>query len=209
MVTGQGLWPFYAPLYAGEGSITGWLAFATSGDISGQLTWIKPAQPAAQYYRAGFTNCTGAIGSVYQCTNGVPVLGFTDGQLTLAGGNLPGNYTEEIELGEQNQGTDSTAGMPVFTVSVSSGLWTGSVMDPQTGNPVSVKGIVLQNQQLGAGFFLGTGQSGQALLVAAPRGNNPPVDSQNPNGDSVVRKSQPSSPERIGSSSPATQRGHI
>ena len=78
-VTGQGEWPFYAPLYAGAGSIIGWLAFETNGDIGGQLNWVKPALPTGRYYCAGFTNSTGAIGSVYRATNGLPVLGFTPG----------------------------------------------------------------------------------------------------------------------------------
>jgi len=168
VVTGEGLWPFYAPLYAGKGSIIGWLAFATNGDISGQLNWIKPAQPAAKYYRAGFTNSTEAIGSAYRFTNGVPVLGFTDGQLTLAGGNLPGNFTHQIEFGGQNQILDLTDSKPAFTVAASTGLLTGSVVDPQTGKAVTVKGIILQNQEVGAGFFLGTNQSGQVLLAAGP-----------------------------------------
>jgi hypothetical protein len=73
MVTDRGRWPFYAPLYAGTGSIIGWLGLATNGDISGQLNWIKPAQPAAEYYRAGFTNSTEAVGSVCRFTKANPV----------------------------------------------------------------------------------------------------------------------------------------
>jgi hypothetical protein len=41
-------------------------------------------------------------------------------------------------------------------------------VDPQTGKPVAVKGIVLQNQQIAAGYFLGTSQSGQAVISPAP-----------------------------------------
>jgi hypothetical protein len=168
MITGQGLWPFYAPLYGGKGSVIGWLAFDTDGGISGQLDWIKPAQPGARYYSAGFTNCTEAIGSAYRPVNGAPALGFSSGQLTLAGGNLPGSFTEQIEFGEQNQSTKLEQSNTAFTVAASSGVLTGRVVDPQTGQSVAVKGIVLQNQQIAAGFFLGTSQSGQAVITAGP-----------------------------------------
>ena len=167
-ITGPGLWPFYAPLYAGRGSVIGWLAFDTNGDISGRLNWIKPVQPGARYYRGGFTNCATAIGSAYSYTNGAPVLGFSSGEVLLAGGNLPANFAEPIEIGGQNQKADLAQNKPAFTVSPSSGVLTGSVVDPQTGKPVAVKGIVLQNQQIAAGYFLGTSQSGQAVISPAP-----------------------------------------
>jgi hypothetical protein len=47
-------------------------------------------------------------------------------------------------------------------------LFHGSVINPETGKPITVNGIVLQNQNFGAGFFLGTNQSGSVLLSPAP-----------------------------------------
>jgi hypothetical protein len=55
-----------------------------------------------------------------------------------------------------------------LTVRTSSGLFHGSVINPETGKPITVNGIVLQNQNFGAGFFLGTNQSGSVLLSPAP-----------------------------------------
>ena len=138
-VTSQGQWPFYAPLYAGKGSILGWLTFATNGDIGGQLQWVKSAQPTAPYYRAGFTNSTVAVGSVYRFTSGQPVLGFTRGQVSLAGGNLPQNFTHLVVFGTQNQVTDLTVNKLAFTLTTSSGLFTGSVFNPLTGKSMPVK----------------------------------------------------------------------
>ena len=99
MLGGQGQWPFFVPLYSGKGSILGWLTFsnAPDSDISGLLNWIKPAQPAARLYPAGFTNVTGAIGSAYQFTSGVPVLDFSAGQLSLTNGNLQ-SFTNQFVL---------------------------------------------------------------------------------------------------------------
>ena len=168
MITGSGQWPFYASLYGGKGSLLGWLAFATNGDISGQLQWIKEAQPTAKYYPAGFTNRTEAAGSVYRYSSNAPVPGFASGQVSLTGGNLPESLTHQIEIGAQDQITDMTANKPAFTLTASSGLLSGSVLDEQTGKAVSVKMMVLQNQRGAAGFFLGSSQSGQALLTPAP-----------------------------------------
>jgi hypothetical protein len=167
-VTGQTQWPMYASLYAGKGAILGWLAFTPEGEISGQLIWVKPSHAAGKYYPAGFTNRTEAIGSVYRLTNSEPVLGFAQAQVSLAGGNLSASITQQIGLGTQSQIVDSTDNKPAFTLTASTGLLTGWVAGPLTGEPIFVKCIVLQKQQLGAGFFLGTTQSGRALLAPAP-----------------------------------------
>jgi len=167
-VTSQGQWPFYAPLYAGKGSIIGWLTFGTNGDISGQVQWVKPAQPTTPYYRAGFTNTTGAVGSVYRLTNNQPVLGFTYGQVFLARGNLPASFTDQIEFGNQNQIVDLTDKKPALSLTTSTGLLTGSIVDSLTGKLISVKLVVLQNQQVAAGFFLGSSQSGKVILSPVP-----------------------------------------
>jgi len=168
VITGAGQWPFYASLYGGKGSLIGWLAFATNGDLSGQLQWIKEAQPTAKYYPAGFTNRTDAAGSVYRCSNNAPVLGFTNGQVSLTGGNLLESLTHQIAIGAQDQITDLTANKAAFTLTASSGLFSGSVLDEQSGQLVPVKMIVLQNQRAAAGFFLGSSQSGRAILTPAP-----------------------------------------
>jgi hypothetical protein len=65
-MSGQGLWPLYVSLYAGKGSIPGWLSFTNKGDISGQIDWFKLPQATAKLYPGGFTNSTEAIGSVSQ-----------------------------------------------------------------------------------------------------------------------------------------------
>lgn len=130
------------------------------------LNWIKPAQPGATLYPAGFTNVTGAIGSAYQFTSGVPVLDFSAGQLSLTNGNL--SFTNQIVLGANNIVTNLSANHLTLRLAASSGLFTGSVVNPATGSPISISGIVLQKDNFGAGFFLGTNQSGQVLLAPPP-----------------------------------------
>jgi hypothetical protein len=163
IVSSEGQWPFYASLYGGKGSILGWLSFTNEGVISGQTGWFKQPQATAKLYPGGFTNSAEAIGSIYQYTNGLPLLGFTEGQLSLTNGNLAQSITNQIVLGADNQATDP--GGDKLTFKPSSGLFKGSVMNPATGKPITVNGVVLQNQHFGAGYFLGTTESGSVLLT--------------------------------------------
>jgi hypothetical protein len=167
IVSSEGQWPFYASLYGGKGSILGWLSFTNSGVISGQTGWFKLPQAAAKLYPGGFTNSAGVMGSVYQYTNGFPVLGFSEGQLSLTNGNLAQSITNQIGLGPEMQASDQSAGKQSadkLAFNTSSGLFKGSVTNPETGKPIAVNGVVLQNQNFGAGFFLGTTESGSVLL---------------------------------------------
>ena len=155
VVSSQGSWPLYISVYGGKGSIIGWLSFTNNG-INGQADWFKLPQTTARFYPGGFTNSIEVIGSTYSYTNNLPILGFTNGQLLLTNGNLPQSITNQVET------TDS--GTNKLTFRTSSGLFKGSVMNPETGQPISVSGIVLQNQNVGAGFFLGTNESGSVIL---------------------------------------------
>ena len=121
-----------------------------------------------EFYPDGFTNSAAAIGSVYRYTNGQPVLGSGQWEVQLTGGDLPQNFTRFIGFGAQSRILALSENKPTFTLATSSGLLTGSVVNPVTGISISIKGIVLQKQQLGAGFFLGTTQSGRMLLDAKP-----------------------------------------
>ena len=161
-MSSQGRWPLYISLYGGKGSILGWLNFTSEGGISGQTAWFKLPRAAAKLYPGGFTQSAGAIGSVYHHTNSLPVLGFTDGSLSLQNGNLAQAITCQIELPPKTPATDESA--PRLTLNTSSGLFHATVISPETGRPITVRGIVLQNQNYGAGLFLGASESGSALL---------------------------------------------
>jgi hypothetical protein len=161
-VSGQGQWPFYISLYGGKGSILGWLSFADNGDMGGQINWFKLPQKAATLYPGGFTNNSEAVGSFYKYTNGSPVLGFTDGLLSLINGDLTHSITDPIGLGQEIQATSQSETKLTYTTS--SGLFSGNVLNPETGKLISVKGAVLQNQNLGAGYFLGTNESGSVVI---------------------------------------------
>jgi hypothetical protein len=165
VVATEGQWPFYVSLYGGKGSILGWLSFATNGDVNGQIDWFKVPEETAKLYPGGFTNGTEVVGSPYKDTNGLPVLGFADGLLSLINGDLTESITNEVGLGDIRATVSCTNKLSVQT---SSGIFHGSVINPEDpkGRPIAVSGIVLQNQNYGAGYFLGTNQSGSVSLSA-------------------------------------------
>jgi hypothetical protein len=83
----------------------------------------------------------------------------------LIDGDLPQSITYQVGLGPQILAVEP--GAAKLTCTTSSGLFKGSVMNPATGKLISVNGIVLQNQNLAAGYFLGTNQSGSVVISPA------------------------------------------
>jgi hypothetical protein len=161
----NGQWPFYVPLYSGNGSIFSWLTFTNgaSNDITGMVDWFKLPQAGGKIYLAGFTNGTEAAGSAYLFTKGVPVLDFSAGQFWLANGNLANSFTNQIALDSASKVTSTNSALKL-TITTSSGLFKGTIPNPSTGKSISVNGVVLQKQNFGGGFFTGTNQTGRVFL---------------------------------------------
>ena len=157
-------WPLFASLYGGKGHVLGWLDFADAApDLGGECNWIKPANAAAKFYPAGFIVQTNAIGSKYQTpAAGAPLLNFTNGTVTLLGGNYFTHFTSSATNAPGSKlifrGTNKlsfTLNSPTF------GLFKGSLLDPVSLKTISFKGALLQTQQVASGFFQGTNQSGR------------------------------------------------
>jgi hypothetical protein len=165
LLSANGQWPFYLPLYKGGGSMLGWLTFnnQVSSDITGAVSWFKLAQPLAKFYPHGFTNETETAGSSYQFTVGVPVLDFSLGQVWLANGNLA-SFTNQISLGADSKVTNQSGNALTLAVTTSTGLFKGSAVNPATGKASAFTGVVLQKQIFGGGFFPGTNQTGRVYF---------------------------------------------
>ncbi len=158
-----GTWPFFATLYGGRGSILGELHFApeSASDLAGPIHWYKLAQPRSRYYPTGFafTNGLEAVGSAYSFTRGVPLLTLTNGGVVLLeGGDLAEIITNVFTLDLNNRVT----GPNKLSVSItpSTGLFHGRVINPATSRPITINGVLLLKQNAGFGQFLSTNQSG-------------------------------------------------
>ncbi|PWU12673.1 MAG: hypothetical protein C5B50_21010 [Verrucomicrobia bacterium] len=175
IVTPGGQWPFYFVYPTGNGSVLGWLTFTNlaNGDISGDVSWTK-LPLASKFYPGGFTNQNTAQGSEFQFPSGTPVpqpiltLPGGQGVVWLANGNLSSSFTNQITLNAGNKvvnqpGTTNALSLTITT----SGLIKGSVVDPSTGKPVMINGVVLEKQNYATGFFPGSNQTGRFHLGPA------------------------------------------
>jgi hypothetical protein len=79
---------------------------------------------------------------------------------------LPQGFTDYFTLGKNSKVTDTNK--MSLTISTASGLFTGSVVNPATKKAISIYGAVLQKQNIGAGYFLGTNESGEVFLGPVP-----------------------------------------
>ncbi len=166
-VSKNGDWPFFVSLYGGQGTILGWLTFQTTptNDLSGDLVWIKPGIATAKFYPAGFNFATSALGFRYhRPATGSTLFNFTNGTLVLDGGDLPQPITNRIAIGANNRVTNLSSNRLTLTFKTSTGLFTGRVVNPATTKSLSFNGVALPDAELGLGYFLGTSQSGEALL---------------------------------------------
>jgi Divergent InlB B-repeat domain len=163
-----GAWPLYAPLYAGKGSVLSWMTFTNLAetDIAGALSWIRPILPKAKFYTNGFAVQTDVVGSSYTSpaskTN--RVIEIESGIVTLSGGGLAGALTNDISIASNNKVTNLGTNKLSLTFATATGLFSGKVLNPETGKTLKLQGAVLQKQNLGAGFFLGTDGSGRVAL---------------------------------------------
>jgi hypothetical protein len=172
-VSKNGQLPFFGSLYGGAGSILSWINFsnAPAEDLSGDVSWIKPAIATAKYYPGGFTLGMTASGSRY--TNSAPgtnILNMTDGTLTLSGGNLPQNITNLVSLLANNKITNSSINKLTLTFTPTTGLFKGTVVNPTalTSKPISFSGVALQKQNVACGFSPGTNQTARVFLEPVP-----------------------------------------
>ena len=166
-VSKDGYLPLYVPLYSTNGLVLGWQSFTNTptDDLSGPLCWIKLAQPKAKYFPGGFALTPSLSGSTYLApTSGVPAINFQLGDLLLADGGLSQTYTNLITIMPNNKATNIAGVYLTLTVTPNTGLFTGSFVNPENSKKVSINGVVLQKQNLGAGFFLSTNLSGQVYF---------------------------------------------
>jgi len=159
-------WPFFVSLYAKQGLFIGEFTFDTNQpdtDLSGFGSWIKSPQPTSKFYPAGFAlGPVAVLGSQYSFTAGVPLVNWTDGQIILENGNLSDSINNGLSIDTNNKITGTNKLALSFTTAT--GLFHGTVINPDTGKPISVNGALLQKQDLGYGYFLGTNQTGSVFL---------------------------------------------
>jgi len=164
----NGLWPLYASLYRGNGSILSRVSFADSldSDFTGNLTWVRPAMPNAKFYPTGFGLQRDFSGSGYSppTNNTDRLLTFSDGKVQFSAGNLTEPFENPVSLASDNKVTNLGPNKLTLTISRPTGLFYGNVTLPGTNRSLPFTGAVHRKGDYGAGFFLGTSQSGRVHL---------------------------------------------
>jgi hypothetical protein len=169
-LSAQGAWPLYVSLYGGKGCVMGWVQF-TNNSLSGSVVWLKSGGAAAKSYPAGFTNQLEVSGIPYRPPAlGTRLLDLSDGigKLVLTGGGLGTPASNPLKLELNNKVTDLSGNKLSLSVTATSGLFHGSVLNPDTGKPITFQGALFPDWNVGLGYFLTPNQSGQVYLAPAP-----------------------------------------
>ncbi|MDB6029218.1 MAG: hypothetical protein JWM68_5441 [Verrucomicrobiales bacterium] len=168
-----GMWPLYAPLYKGHGSISAWITFGSGNAYiyPPHPFWFKNPVSTGNLYRNGFT-LTGpelvTSGNMRVApVKGEHYLGFTNGVISLSDGNLPATIENDIVVNSNNvvsviSGTNRLA----VSLTVTNGFFNGRFVHPATHATVLIRGGLVPADHLGLGYFLGTNQSGAVLIEA-------------------------------------------
>lgn len=107
-----------------------------------------------------------AIGSSYvRPVGGGPILDLgNNGVVSFTGGDLTDSVVNPIAIDALNRVTNLGTNAMSLSLSVTNGVFRGNVTDPNSGQLFPVRGVVLQNENSGAGYFLGPTQSGEVRL---------------------------------------------
>lgn len=169
-LSAEGIWPLYSSLYSGKGCVLGWVQ-VTNDSVGGDLIWIKPTGVSGNYYPSGFTNLINSIGSPYhKPAPGTRAVNWDNGlgEFTVNGGGLSQSWTNDIRLELNNRVTNLSGPKLTLSITTSSGLFRGTFVDPATQKTEPFQGVLFQDSNVGIGYFLGSGQSGEIRLGPAP-----------------------------------------
>jgi hypothetical protein len=163
----------YVPLYSGQGSVWSSLGFdqnQPATGLGGWLSWIKLPQAGA-CYPAGLTNEVTAEGARYTPPTNTTsrVIPMTNGVVVFEGGNLSVPLINTVMLTASNKVIDvSLTNKLSLSLTVSNGVFTGSLREPGLTRSNLFKGVLLQDENSGYGYFLETNRSGRVLFWPVP-----------------------------------------
>jgi hypothetical protein len=164
----NGVWPFYASLYVGQGSLLSWMTFANhaSDDLTGAMSWIKLPVVTARYYPGGFTTEVMASGSTYVKPVSADdlIINVPNGVVDFSGGNLNADFSNNIALGASSKVTNVSSNKLTMAFTTGTGLYKGTVVDPATGITLPFAGAVFQKTDLGYGSLMGASQSSSVVV---------------------------------------------
>jgi hypothetical protein len=164
--------PLYANLYSGKSVLVGWISFDDSlpaTDLSGSVFWIKNPQATSRLYPGGFNTALAPFGGIYTPpARGEPILSLTTGTLMFSGGNLSGDFSNDVILSPNNKISNQSPNRLSMTFVLSTGVFNGSVIPPSGTRGIPFHGAVFQDDDRAYGYFLGASESGSVVLQPRP-----------------------------------------
>jgi hypothetical protein len=162
-----GEWPLYASLYSGRGFLYGWTTFGgDTNAVGGSVTWVKQQTTKSRFYKSGFTITADLTGSAYvRPVRGSSILSLSDGTIAFQGGDLTDPVSNDFSLSFNNRTINFGGTRMTLNFSAATGLFTGRIVDPTTFRSFPFRGVVLQNQNQGMGYFTGYTQTGEVTIM--------------------------------------------
>lgn len=148
------------------GGIAGNITFENTADSDwdGVLGWVKPAQPGATYYPAGFSTSVNLLAAKYA----PPPLPSTTGTIALGGGDLPPSaISDTLSVSSRGKATVSGTNGVTLSLSPGTGAFSGHFLYPGTDKKTPFSGVIYQKPAPAAGYglFLGADQSGEVDIT--------------------------------------------
>jgi hypothetical protein len=155
----DGVWPMYAAPYSGAGTFIGWMQCTNNPDLVGSGVWVAPAG-ANKLYPNGLTNELDATGS------GVTGSLSPSVKTILSGTSLVSTLTNRVTIsGKTGQSSNSLK----LSINSKTGVFTGSMVDPNSSLVLSLQGTFLEGSgSSGGGFFLSADKKQGGKITLAP-----------------------------------------
>jgi hypothetical protein len=173
-LTRDGALPIYVAPYRRSGIFAGSLNFRTSGDVDGEFHWERPAQSGSDLFPIGFTTANMAVGARYTVPkHGEPVVrvaaSINNARLELGDGGFSNPVQQTATLSPDNSVIVTTPALAGISVAIktTTGQFSGQFVHPATGAPTTFRGVVVQKENAGFGYFVANGTSGYATFAPA------------------------------------------
>jgi hypothetical protein len=145
------------------------MQFLAPPDLTNTLvSWARPTIAGSKWYPSGFTNDVQAAGSAYVYTPGSAVLSWVNGELILSGGDFATPLTNAVMLTSSNTIITSISHALQVKINTTNGTFSGTFRASGGSKTYLLYGAVLQNLDIGLGYYAGTNSVGEVRLQAAP-----------------------------------------
>jgi hypothetical protein len=174
ILTRDGAFPIYLTPYARSGAFAGNLHFRTSSDVDGEFHWERPAMNGSDVFPNGFTTANMASGARYRAPkHGEPVVrvaaSINNARLELGDGGFSDPVLQTATLSPNNSVIVTAPALRGISVAIKSttGQFSGQFIHPATGASTTFRGVVVQKENAGFGYFVANGASGYATFAPA------------------------------------------